>query len=119
MLTFARKFADLGMNIYATAGTARAMQNIGITATVVDRVEKSDQMLQLMDDGKIDYIVYTGKTDIHSIQDYIRMHHHAILLGITTLTSLETANALADSIASGYTERNTELVDINRLNIAK
>ncbi len=119
MLTFAKKFADLGMNIYATAGTARAMQNIGITATVVDRVEKSDQMLQLMDDGKIDYIVYTGKTDIHSIQDYIRMHHHAILLGITTLTSLDTANALADSIASGYTERNTELVDINRLNIAK
>ena len=50
-----------------------------------------------------------------SIDDYIRMHHHAILLGITTLTSLDTANALADIIASRFTEDNTELVDINAL----
>ena len=72
-----------------------------------------------MDEGKIDYIVYTGKTDMDSINDYIRMHHHAILLGITTLTSLDTANALADIIASRFNENNTELVDINNLRTEK
>ena len=71
--------------------------------------------MRLMDDGKIDYIVYTGKTDMDSINDYIRMHHHAVLLGITTLTSLDTANALADIIASRFNQDNTELVDINAL----
>ena len=72
-----------------------------------------------MDEGKIDYIVYTGKTDMASINDYIRMYHHAILLGITTLTSLDTANALADIIASRFNEDNTELVDINNLRSEK
>ena len=47
------------------------------------------------------------------------MHHHAILLGITTLTSLDTANALADIIASRFNEDNTELVDINHLRTQK
>ena len=68
-----------------------------------------------MDEGKIDYVIYTGKTDVDSIADYIELHHHAILLGITVLTSLDTANALCDIIASKFTEYNTELVDINRL----
>lgn len=68
-----------------------------------------------MNEGKIDYIVYTGKTDLESINDFIRLHHHAILLGITVLTALDTANALADIIASKFTEDNTELVDINHL----
>ena len=72
-----------------------------------------------MDEGKIDYIVYTGKTDIESINDFIKLHHHAILLGITVLTSLDTANALADIIASKFTEKNTELVDINALRTEK
>lgn len=60
------------------------------------------------------YRIY-GKTDLESINDFIRLHHHAILLGITVLTALDTANALADIIASKFTEDNTELVDINHL----
>ena len=54
-----------------------------------------------------------------SIRDYIELHHHAILLGITVLTSLDTANALCDIIASKFTEYNTELVDINALRTKK
>ena len=72
-----------------------------------------------MDEGKIDYVIYTGKTDVDSIADYIELHHHAILLGITVLTSLDTANALCDIIASKFTEYNTELVDINDLRTEK
>ena len=42
-----------------------------------------------------------------------------LLLGITVLTALDTANALADIIASRFTENNTELVDINALRSEK
>lgn len=115
ILGLAKKFADLGLNIYATAGTAETIRTLGIEVTTVDRLSNSDEVFKLMDEGKLDYIVYTGKTDMDSINDYIRLHHHAILLGITTLTSLDTANALADIIASRFTEYNTELVDINKL----
>ena len=119
LLTIAKKFGDLGCTMYATKGTAQVINDLGIDCTVVDRLSATDSVIKLMDEGKIDYIVYTGKTDMESINDFIRLHHHAILLGITVLTALDTANALADIIASKFTEDNTELVDINNLRSEK
>ena len=119
VLTIAKKFGDLGCTMYATKGTAKVINDLGFDCTVVDRLSATDTVIKLMDEGKIDYIVYTGKTDMESINDFIRLHHHAILLGITVLTALDTANALADIIASKFTEDNTELVDINALRSEK
>ena len=119
VLSIAKKFADLGCTMYATKGTAQVITDLGYDCTVVDRLSATDTVKKLMDEGKIDYVVYTGKTDIESINDFINLHHHAILLGITVLTALDTANALADIIASRFTEDNTELVDINALRTEK
>ncbi len=119
VLTIAKKFGDLGCTMYATKGTSKVIADLGFECEVVDRLSATDTVIKLMDEGKIDYIVYTGKTDMESINDFIRLHHHAILLGITVLTSLDTANALADIIASRFTENNTELVDINALRTEK
>ena len=119
LLSIAKKFADLGCTMYATKGTAKVISDLGIECQVVDRLSATDTVKKLMDEGKIDYVVYTGKTDIESINDFINLHHHAILLGITVLTALDTANALADIIASRFTEDNTELVDINALRAEK
>ncbi len=119
LLTIAKKFGDLGCTMYATKGTAQVINDLGIDCTVVDRLSATDTVIKLMDEGKIDYVVYTGKTDMESINDFIKLHHHAILLGITVLTALDTANALADIIASKFTEDNTELVDINALRSEK
>ncbi len=119
LLSIAKKFGDLGCTMYATKGTAKVINDLGIECTVVDRLSATDTVIKLMDEGKIDYVVYTGKTDMESINDFIKLHHHAILLGITVLTALDTANALADIIASKFTEDNTELVDINALRSEK
>ena len=119
VLTIAKKFGDLGCTMYATKGTAKVINDLGFDCQVVERLSATDTVIKLMDEGKIDYIVYTGKTDMESINDFIRLHHHAILLGITVLTALDTANALADIIASKFTEANTELVDINALRSEK
>ena len=119
VLTIAKKFGDLGCTMYATKGTAKVIKDLGFDCTEVDRLSATDSVIKLMDEGKIDYLVYTGKTDMESINDFIRLHHHAILLGITVLTALDTANALADIIASRFTEDNTELVDINALRSEK
>lgn len=119
VLTIAKKFGDLGCNMYATLGTAKVINDLGFDCTVVDRLSATDTVIRLIDEGKIDYVVYTGKTDMESINDFIKLHHHAILRGITVLTALDTANALADIIASRFTEDNTELVDINALRSEK
>lgn len=115
IVNIVKKFADLGLKLYATHGTANVIRSVGLECTDVARLSSNEEIFKLMDEGKIDYIVYTGKTDVESISNYISMHHHAILLGITVLTSLDTANALADVIAGRYNEFNTELVDINNL----
>ena len=119
VVSIAKKFSDLGCRLYATAGTAKVISDLGVEVTVVERLKATKQVSKLMDEGKIDYIVYTGKTDVDSIADYIELHHHAILLGVTVLTSLDTATALCDIIASKFTEYNTELVDINDLRTKK
>lgn len=115
IVNIVKKFADLGLTLYATKGTANVIRSLGLECTDVARLSSNDEIFKLMDDGKIDYIVYTGKTDIESITNYMSLHHHAILLGITVLTSLDTTNALADVIAGRYNQFNTELVDINNL----
>ncbi|MGN0805624.1 MAG: diaminopimelate epimerase, partial [Candidatus Coproplasma sp.] len=115
IVNIVKKFADLGLTLYATKGTANVIRSLGLECTDVARLSTNDEIFKLMDEGKIDYIVYTGKTDIESITNYISLHHHAILLGITVLTSLDTTNALADVIAGRYNQFNTELVDINNL----
>lgn len=115
IINIVKKFADLGLHLYATKGTADVIRSLGLECTDVSRLSSNEEIFKLMDEGKVDYIVYTGKTDVESISNYISLHHHAILLGITVLTSLDTTNALADVIAGRYNEFNTELVDINNL----
>ncbi len=115
IVNIVKKFADLGLTLYATKGTCKVIKSLGLECNEVARLSSNNEIFKLMDEGKIDYIVYTGKTDIESITNYISLHHHAILLGITVLTSLDTTNALADVIAGRYNQFNTELVDINHL----
>ena len=50
-----------------------------------------------------------------TIGDYTVLHRKAMQLSIPCLTSLDTAGALADIMASRYTAQNTELVDINNM----
>ncbi|MDE6867769.1 MAG: carbamoyl-phosphate synthase large subunit [Clostridia bacterium] len=115
IINIVKKFADLGLTLYATKGTADVIRSLGLECCDVARLSSNEEIFKLMDEGKVDYVVYTGKSDVESISNYISLHHHAILLGITVLTSLDTANALADVIAGRYNQFNTELVDINNL----
>ncbi|MCD7796064.1 MAG: carbamoyl-phosphate synthase large subunit [Clostridiales bacterium] len=113
IVNLAKKLDDLGAKIWATPETAKAIENLGIEVGVVNKLREDDSIMQLVESGKLDYIVYTGKSDKKSIADYIKLHNRANQLGIATITSLDTANALADIIASRYNQASTELVDIN------
>lgn len=109
----AKKLDDLGAKIWATPETAKAIESLGIKVNVVNKLREDNSIMDLVESGQLDYIVYTGKSDKNSIADYIKLHNRANQLGIATITSLDTANAVADIIASRYKETNTELVDIN------
>ena len=115
IVSLAKKVDDLGFKIYATYDTANAISQLGIDVEYIKGVHESNEAFSLMESGKIDYIVYTGAEMDSTVEDYIALHRRAVQLGIPCFTSLDTANALADIIASRYNEYNTELVDINHV----
>ena len=115
IISLAKRFFDLGMEIYATKGTAAAIKNLSIPVYTVANATESNEITTLMESGKISYIVYTGAVLDATVGDYTLLHQKAMLLKIPCLTSLDTANALADTIASRFNAQNTELVDINSM----
>ena len=111
----ARKLDDMGYKLYATERTAFEISRLGTDVEVVGKLGQDNRVFQLLEDGKIDYIILTGSTEPAYIRDFIRLNHRAVQLSIPCLTSLDTAAALTDILASRYTQRNTELVDICHL----
>ena len=115
VLSLARRFFQLGLRLYATSGTAAAIASLGIPVTAVANATESSQIYNLMEQRALCYIVYTGAVKDATMGDYIALHRRAMQLGIPCLTSLDTANALADIIASRFTQSNTELVNLNAM----
>ncbi len=114
-LGLARKLHNLGCRLYATGGTAAAIATLGIPVETVADIHDLPATRALLESGRVQLIVYTGALMDATLEDYIALHRQALRLNIACLTSLDTANALADSIASRYTQDNTELVDINHM----
>ncbi len=117
IIPIAEKLAECGFTLYATSGTADLLASKGFT---VQRVEKIHECAQnntatLLESGNISYIISTSARGRDPLSDEIQLRRKACALGIPCLTSVDTANALVDSLLSGYSEINTELIDINDL----
>ncbi len=115
IISLAKRFYDLGLSLYATQGTAKAIESLGIPVISVENAQESDEITRLMENRKVHYIVYTGAVKDATVGDYTLLHRRAMQLSIPCLTSLDTAGALADMMASRFTAGNTELIDINHM----
>ena len=112
----AKKYRDLGFTLYATKGTADIIRRGGMEVNVVDKIHESDSnSLTLLESGKIDYIVSTSSKGRIPTMDSVKIRRKAVERSIPCLTSIDTANAIADSLRSRYSVHSTELVDINNL----
>ncbi len=115
VVSLAKKLDDIGLTIYATSDTAKAIEGLGIKVKTVTGINEGSDSYELIEKGKISYIVYTGALFDSTLEDYIALHRKALQHSVACLTSLDTANALADVIASRYNQSNTELVDLNHM----
>jgi carbamoyl-phosphate synthase large subunit len=111
----AKKLDDLGVVMYAPPNTATAIEKLGIHVNGVKSIKESDHIFDVLESGNINFIVYTGDLLVSTYDHFRVLHRRAMQLSIPCLTSLDTANALADIMASRYTQDNTELVDINHM----
>lgn len=112
-----KKLSELGFSLYATCGTANLLKSKGFVVQTVGKIHDNvpNNTVSLLESGKINYIISTSTKGRNPASDGLKIRRKACALGIPCLTSVDTANALVDSLLSGYSEINTELIDINQL----
>lgn len=113
----AKKFYDLGFTLYATSGNATTIERSGMSVTHVAKVHEnySENVMTLLESGKVCYVVSTSAKGRDPAVESVKLRRLAVERDIDCLTAIDTANALADCLASAYTEENTSLVDITKL----
>ena len=114
VLDVADKFATLGFELYATSGTALNLNRNMIAANTVKKIHEDEEnnVLTLLDSGKIDYVISTSEKGRIPARDSVKIRRKAVERSIVCLTSLDTANAVADCLAMDKTIDDVELVDI-------
>ncbi len=113
----AKKFSDLGYRLYATAGTAKVLQAAGLQAEEVKKIHESADFntLTLIESGKVNYVISTSAKGRIPTRDSVKIRRKTVEHSIPCLTSLDTANAVANSIESHYSQESIELIDINHV----
>ena len=117
----AKKYADLGFTLYATKGTAKVLAEAGIQAIPVNKIHEDDHnnTIELIESGKIQYVISTSSKGRIPTRDSVKIRRKAVERSIPCLTSIDTANAMANSLRSRYSPYSTELVDINDMRTEK
>ncbi len=94
-----RRFEALGYTIYSTKNTARVLNENGVHAKTVNKIEEpAPTLLDLILGHEIDLVIDTPSQGIDRSKDGFLIRRHAIETGVTCLTSLDTANALLTSL---------------------
>lgn len=116
-----KKYSDMGFSIYATEGTADVLKSYNIDAAIVKKIHESEHnnTLSLIESGKIQYVISTSAKGRIPSRDSVKIRRKTVERNIPCLTSLDTANALADCLRSRYSQVSTELVDINNMRSEK
>lgn len=116
IIAIADKFARLGFDIYATSGTASVLNKNMIAASLARRIgEEEPTAMTLLDSGKIDYVISTSENGRQPARDSVKLRRKTVERSICSLTSLDTANAVADILAMQKTILDVEMVDITKI----
>ncbi len=108
----AKRFVELGYQIFTTDGTCRAFAEHGVKTTSIHKIEEpSPNLLDLVLGHEIDLIIDIPMPGVQHSKDGFLIRRHAIETGVTVLTSLDTANALLNSLESSE-PNDLSLVDI-------
>ena len=106
----ARRFANVGYQIFATKGTARTLNEHGVKAFEIRKLEQeSPNILDLVLGHQIDLIIDIPAQGAERSHDGFIIRRNAIETGVTVLTAVDTARALVTSMEN----RAKELTLIN------
>lgn len=110
-VSVAKRFIDLGYEIYATRGTQKALAKAGVEVIGVNKIEQeAPTLMDLLLGHEIDLVIDIPKQGEHSHDGFL-IRRTSIETGVTCLTSLDTANALLTSLEN-VDNTKMSLVDI-------
>ena len=108
-----RRFEKIGYHIFATSGTARALNEAGVKATLVRKIEQeSPNLLDLILGHKIDLVIDIPAQGAEHSKDGFVIRRNAIETGVNVLTAIDTAHALITSL------ENTDIKKLTLIDIA-
>lgn len=108
-----RRFETIGYHIFATSGTARALNAAGVKATPVRKIEQeSPNLLDLILGHKIDLVIDIPAQGAEHSKDGFVIRRNAIETGVNVLTAIDTAEALITSL------ENTDIKKLTLIDIA-
>ncbi|WP_239749463.1 carbamoyl-phosphate synthase large subunit [Mammaliicoccus sp. O-M53] len=99
-LAIAKRFHEIGYRIFATAGTAKYFNEQNIPVYTVGKIGGEHDLLSVIQKGEVQLVVNTMTKGKLYDRDGFQIRRESVENGIPCLTSLDTANALADVIES-------------------
>ena len=109
-----RRFLNIGYKIFATEGTAKALNDAGVKAIAVNKIEQNTpNLLDLILGHKIDLIIDTPPQGAEHSKDGFTIRRNAVETGVNVLTAIDTAKALITSL------ENTDIKKLTLVDIAK
>jgi carbamoyl-phosphate synthase large subunit len=115
-LEVARKFVDCGYTIAATEGTAKYFSDAWVPCFKVNKFDEPEPNTNtLFDTGDVDFVVSTSTIGRKPAVQGVQMRRKAIERSIVTLTSIDTANAVADCLLSGKSLDDVDMIDICKI----
>ena len=99
VIDIAKRFQALGYIIYSTKGTARVLNDNGVNAIVIRKLEEEGpNILDLILSHEIDIVIDVPMRGIAGSKDGFIIRRNAIETGVNVLTSTDTAKALVSSL---------------------
>lgn len=93
-LSLAKRFAALGFSLVATPGSARYLNEQGLSVREVQKINDEDNLLDAMRQGEIQMVINTMGQDREANSDGFIIRQRAIEQRIPLFTSLDTASAI-------------------------
>ncbi|MDD6662000.1 MAG: carbamoyl-phosphate synthase large subunit [Lachnospiraceae bacterium] len=112
VIDIARRFEAIGYRIFSTRGTARALQEHGVHARMINKIEgESPNLMDLILGHEIDLVIDTPSQGVDHAKDGFLIRRNAIETGVNVLTALDTAQALITSLENNNINK-LSLIDI-------
>jgi len=83
--------------------------------TVSKISEATPNLLDLLESGKVDYVISTSTKGRKPMREGVQIRRKAVERSIACLTAIDTAKVLVDCIAMEKSIHDVELVDITKI----